>query len=98
MDVFTQGFALRPLAAAFFANKPAPSITAGLEVLVQDVIAAITTAPSPSRKLSPPFSTRTPVLKILLAGLPTADAPPSFWKLAASLLALRLDVSAPMAS
>jgi hypothetical protein len=31
------------------ATRPAASITAGLEVLVQEVIAAITTEPSPAR-------------------------------------------------
>jgi hypothetical protein len=46
IEVFTHGFALRPRAAAFFASRPAPSITAGLEVLVHEVIAAITTEPS----------------------------------------------------
>src|SRR5947199_10165848 len=41
-DVFTQGFAVRPLAAALRANNPAPIRTLGLAVLVQDVIAAMT--------------------------------------------------------
>ena len=46
-DVFTQGFTVRPRSTAFLATSPAPSITAGLEVFVQDVIAAITTSPWP---------------------------------------------------
>src|ERR1700742_2665858 len=47
-DVLTQGFAVRPLAAALRANSPAPISTLGLEVLVQEVIAAITTSPWPN--------------------------------------------------
>src|SRR6185369_12108712 len=43
--VFTHGWARRPLSTAFLASRAAPSITCGLEVLVQDVIDAITTAP-----------------------------------------------------
>src|SRR5205814_5522299 len=44
-EVFTQGLTLRPFSTAFFASSPAASITAGFEVLVQEVIAAITTSP-----------------------------------------------------
>src|SRR3979411_3250933 len=54
-EVFTHGFAVRPLAAALRANRPAPISTLGLEVLVQEVIAAITTSPWPRSKLR--FST-----------------------------------------
>src|ERR1700719_1141800 len=50
-EVLTQGFAVRPLAAALRANRPAPISTLGLEVLVQEVIAAITTSPWPSSKV-----------------------------------------------
>src|SRR5471032_1720674 len=50
-DVLTQGFAVRPLAAALRASKPAPISTLGLDVLVQEVIAAITTSPWPRSKL-----------------------------------------------
>ncbi len=52
-EVFTHGLTVRPLATALRASNPAPSITAGLEVLVQDVMAAITTAPSVSSTVSP---------------------------------------------
>ena len=45
-EVFTHGAGLRPLAAALRATRPAPIITAGLEVLVHEVMAAITTEPS----------------------------------------------------
>src|SRR5262252_794697 len=44
-DVFTHGLVLRPLSTAFFASNPAATSTDGLEVLVQLVIAAITTEP-----------------------------------------------------
>src|ERR1700730_5504572 len=49
-EVFTQGFAFRPFAAALRARSPAPIRTLGLEVLVQEVIAAITTSPWPRSK------------------------------------------------
>ena len=45
--VFTHGFVVRPLATAFRATSPAATITLGLLVLVQLVIAANTTAPCP---------------------------------------------------
>ena len=51
-EVFTQGFTMRPFARALRARSPAPSITAGFEVLVQLVIAAMTTAPLSSWKVS----------------------------------------------
>src|SRR5713101_3336777 len=54
-EVLTQGLTVKPLAAALRANSPAPISTLGLEVLVQDVIAAITTSPWPRSKLR--FST-----------------------------------------
>src|SRR4051812_39438208 len=50
-DVFTQGFAVKPFAAALRAKRPAPISTLGLEVLVQEVIAAITTPPCPRSNL-----------------------------------------------
>src|SRR3982750_874220 len=43
--VLTHGFDLRPSSTAFFAISPAATITEGLEVLVQLVIAAMTTDP-----------------------------------------------------
>src|ERR1700744_4549873 len=52
-EVFTHGFPFRPLAAALRANRPAPISTLGLEVLVQDVMAAITTSPWPRSKSRP---------------------------------------------
>src|SRR6201746_921338 len=44
-DVFTQGFGFSPFACAVRATSPAATSTDGFEVLVQDVIAAITTSP-----------------------------------------------------
>src|SRR5690348_9849101 len=46
--VLTQGLLVSPLSNAFFATRPAPIITLGLEVFVQLVIAAITTEPCSS--------------------------------------------------
>src|SRR5207245_659717 len=46
-EVFTHGLTVRPFATALRASRPAPIITSGLDVLVQEVIAAITTSPWP---------------------------------------------------
>src|SRR5262245_38879842 len=46
-DVFTQGLTLSPLDTALRASSPAPIMTLGFDVLVHDVIAAITTSPCP---------------------------------------------------
>src|SRR5215472_2284287 len=43
--VFTQGLRFRPFSTAFLASRAAPTMTEGLDVLVQDVIAAMTTEP-----------------------------------------------------
>jgi hypothetical protein len=59
-EVFTHGFGASPRSAAFLASSAAPIITSGLEVLVQEVIAAITTAPWSSSASCPSSSfTRT---------------------------------------
>lgn len=44
-ELFTQGLRCRYFSTTFFASRPAAIITLGLEVLVQEVMAAITTAP-----------------------------------------------------
>ncbi len=44
-DVFTHGFVCSPASTAFFASSPAATSTDGFDVLVQLVIAAITTEP-----------------------------------------------------
>ena len=56
-DVFTHGLVLRPSATAFLARRPAASITLGLLVFVQLVMAAMTTAPSCSSKSAPLYAT-----------------------------------------
>ncbi|CAB4682100.1 unannotated protein [freshwater metagenome] len=43
--VLTQGFELSPFSTAFFARSAAPIITEGFEVLVHEVMEAITTSP-----------------------------------------------------
>ena len=43
--VLTQGLLVNPFSTAFFASSAAPIITDGLEVLVHEVIEAITTSP-----------------------------------------------------
>src|SRR6476646_3841617 len=43
--VFTHGLRASPASTAFLASSAAPTITDGLDVFVQDVIAAITTEP-----------------------------------------------------
>src|SRR5690606_22060399 len=45
IEVFTHGLTDRPFSTALRASRAAPSITDGFEVLVHDVIEAITTAP-----------------------------------------------------
>ena len=44
-EVFTQEGTVRPFSTAFLANNPAATSTEGFEVLVQLVMAAITTLP-----------------------------------------------------
>ena len=46
--VLTHGLVARPRSTAFLASRPAATITEGFEVLVQLVIAAMTTEPSRS--------------------------------------------------
>jgi len=56
-NFFTHGRVRSPFSTAFFATRPAPIITEGLEVFVQLVMAAITTEPwctsPPSSRLTP---------------------------------------------
>ena len=44
-EVLMYGATFKPILTAFCARSPAPSITLGFEVFVQDVIADITTDP-----------------------------------------------------
>src|SRR6266851_3032190 len=50
-EVLTHGLTVRPLAAALRASRPAPTMTVGFDVLVHDVMAAITTSPWPRSSL-----------------------------------------------
>src|SRR5262245_37142521 len=54
-EVLTVGGTRRPRATAFRARSPAPTITVGLEVFVQDVMAAIATDPELIRTVSSPI-------------------------------------------
>src|ERR1700741_940731 len=76
-EVLTQGFAVSPLAAALRANRPAPISTLGLEVLVQEVIAAITTSPWPRSKLRFSTAYRFEASAAFLYSLAIAAAKPS---------------------
>src|SRR5215208_2900731 len=52
-EVLTHGLEARPRSTALRASSPAASITDGLEVLVQEVMAAMTTCPWSRSKLAP---------------------------------------------
>src|ERR671937_2829318 len=60
-DVFTHGLTSRPRCTALRASRPAPIITSGFEVLVQLVIAAMTTSPWSRLNVSPSTVTGTEV-------------------------------------
>ncbi len=70
-EVFTQGLRARPRSTALRASRPAPTITLGLEVLVQLVIAAITTRPWSSSNSVP--SSR---VTSIASSLPRSDRRP----------------------
>src|SRR5512146_1224235 len=58
--VLTQGLRARPRSTAFLASSAAPTMTLGLDVLVQEVMAAMTTEPwSTSVGVPSPRGTRT---------------------------------------
>src|SRR4029450_13397380 len=57
-EVLTHGLEARPRSTALRASSPAASITDGVEVLVQEVMAAMTTCPW-SRSKPVPSSSRT---------------------------------------
>src|SRR6188472_1968373 len=56
--VLTHGLRDSPLSTAFFASSAAPIITDGFEVLVHDVMAAITTCPWSTSNSWPSSETR----------------------------------------
>ena len=59
--VFTHGLRVRPRSTAFLASSPAPIITAGFDVFVHEVMAAITTAPWSISTVSPSIVSSTAV-------------------------------------
>src|SRR6476661_10067368 len=83
--VFTHGLVARPRSTAFLASSAAPIITCGLEVLVHEVIAAMTTWPW-STSVSVPssivtrvgFEGRSPPDPVSAwCGLPASPLPPA---------------------
>src|SRR3954468_6678434 len=81
--VFTHGLLVSPRSTAFLASRAAPIITCGLEVLVHEVIAAMTTWPW-STSVSVPSSMVTrvgldgrcdPVPETAVCGLPASPLP-----------------------
>src|SRR6059058_4646496 len=89
-DVFTHGLRCRPRSTALRASRPAPTITNGFDVFVQDVIAATTTAPwsistsSPSRVNRAGFDARPPDE---CAGTPAGPSCAPWWLTAGGSLA-----------
>ena len=85
--VFTQGFTVRPFSTAFFARSPAPSITLGFEVFVQEVIAAITTRPwsMPSSETGAPLPPRS-ASAFVQASFASANATRSCGRLGPAML------------
>src|SRR6476469_4187163 len=73
-DVFTHGWLISPRAAALRASSPAPSMTDGLEVLVHDVMAAMTTWPWSTLNVSPSIVTSTAVSECSAITVPAATA------------------------
>ena len=59
-EVLMWGFTLRPFSTAFFARSPAAMSTLGFEVLVHEVMAAMSTSPSPRVSPSRPVGKRWP--------------------------------------
>ncbi len=79
--VFTHGLRSRPNSTAFLATRAAPIITDGLEVLVQEVIAAMTTEPWSTEVVVPSSSVTSAGADGRLAGLawpPARRTPPPF--------------------
>src|SRR2546430_7486088 len=79
--VFTHGCDWRPRSTAFLATSPAAIMTDGFEVLVQLVIAAMTTEPCRSLQSTPSSFRSTCVRR---GGAATAVPPPNGWPPSAS--------------
>ena len=77
-EVLMWRWTVRPLAAAFFASSPAASSTPGFEVLVHEVMAAISTSPWPmSSGLGPMAVTRSWVGRLSTISARFCGWPPS---------------------
>src|SRR5690606_35396988 len=74
-DVLTQGLGLRPRALALRASNPAAIMTDGLDVLVQEVMAAMTTLPWVSSYVVP-FWTETRVSRLAESATSVSRATP----------------------
>src|SRR3954463_6478313 len=89
-DVLTVGPTRRPRATAFRASSPAPTITVGFDVLVHEVMAAMTTEPSVTTDCSAVAATAAGVVvpssEPVAAGeaCPSRAAPPSAFAFAAT--------------
>src|SRR6266699_1614102 len=57
-EVFTHGLTVKPFATALRASSPAPIMTLGFDVLVHEVMAAMTTSPWPRSCWRPGTGTR----------------------------------------
>jgi hypothetical protein len=91
-DVFTCGLTVRPFSTAFFASRPAASRTLGFDVLVHDVIAAMSTSPEPMSAVCAFGATRSGVGRLLTISTTSSGAPlGACWD--ASLMAPRPVVS-----
>ena len=77
-EVLTQGFVLRPFLTALRARRPAPIITLGFEVFVQEVMAAMTTSPWPRSKLASSTRTRRPISAALRNSFSMAPSKSAF--------------------
>src|SRR3954451_22902204 len=81
-EVFTHGLRARPRSTAFLASSAAAIMTEGFEVLVQEVIAAITTAPWSSSNSAPSRLTVTGLLgrpAVASAVFPAGLSPLPLW-------------------
>src|SRR4249920_1161826 len=83
-DVLTQGLRVRPFSTAFFATSAAPIITDGLDVLVQDVMAAMATAPWSSTTCSPSANVTGVGVEMRPCAPSAADGTSCMWSVAAA--------------
>src|SRR5579883_3211299 len=82
-EVLTHGLVVSLLETALRASRPAPIMTLGLDVLVQEVIAAITTSPCPRSCERPSTGSRLPSSLPLPNSLSSDEAKPCLVSLSA---------------